>query len=242
MRVADGLAHGFSRSFALFFAAMLHQYRRESVDTREQASLDIAFSRDGGFVLWFAMALIVGGWADVDEGRREAGLADMRRGFDAYRATGARLAHTYISSILAESWQRCGHPDDAAQMLAEARQTRATSGERVFEAELYRVRGELSLSSAPHDDAGGIDCDAGAARGSPMRVAEANFLWSLRIARAQEARGFELRAAMGLCRLWRACGRRDEARRVLAGIYETFAEGHDTPDLREARRLLDEAD
>jgi len=108
------------------------------------------------------------------------------------------------------------------------------TGERWFEAELHRLKGELSLRSATAQD-----CEERSVS-SKLAVSEKNFLRSLAVARAQGARAFELRASMGLFRAWRAMGKGDVAQRMLIQVYEGFGEGLELPDLVEARGLLQE--
>lgn len=239
-RLETGLAwaeksqHSFSRSFALFFAAMLYQYRRETGEARRWAEADIALSKEDGFVLWLAMATIVHGWTDVDQGRSAEGLSEMRTGLAAYQATGAGLARSYTLSLLADGCMKCGQPDEALAVLEQSLDDCSRTGEAVFEAELHRLKGELSLRSATAQD-----CEERSVS-SKLAVSEKNFLRSLAVARAQGARAFELRASMGLFRAWRAMGKGDVAQRMLIQVYEGFGEGLELPDLVEARGLLQE--
>ena len=236
-RLAEQCGHAFTRAFALFFAAMLHQYRRDATAARAHADADIALCKEEKFALWLAMATIVRGWTRFDAGREGEGLAEMRQGLDAYHATGAGLAHTYSLSMLAEACVRAGRGDEALHVLDEGLAVCQRSGERVFQAELYRLQGEAALRSVS-----GSKTSAGDASRAALpqhESAEASFLRALEIAREQGAKGFELRAASGLCRARRAMGRADDAPTALAEVYGTFAEGFDTPDLRDARRLLD---
>jgi predicted ATPase len=245
--LADKCSHSFSRSFALFFAAMIYQYRRDAISAQKQAEIDIALSKEEGFVLWLAMATIVRGWTRADQGRKRDGLTEMREGLGAYRATGARLAHTYIFSLLGEICGRAGHFDEGLSVLTEALTTSADSGESVFEAELYRLKAELILQSRWSIRRRGNHGAVSTARESievemmgDEREPEAYFSKAMDIARVQEAKSFQLRAAIGLCRLWQMKGKGDEARRLLGDLYACFTEGLDTPDLQDARRLLDD--
>ena len=180
-------------------------------------------------------------------GHNEEGLAEMRKGMEAYRATGAGLAHTYILSLLAEACARTGRSDEGLAMLDEALQTLDQRGERVFEAELHRLKGELTLQIAGDRSIAEVARTGSAVSdedapppGSALDEAEGSLVRALDIARSQGAKAFELRAAMSLCRLWRAQGRREDARRLLAEVYGPFVEGLDTRDLKDARRMLDD--
>jgi predicted ATPase len=244
LELADRGGHSFSRSFAFFFAAMIYQYRREPVTAQKQAEIDIAFCKEEGFVLWLAMATIVRGWTRAEQGRKRDGLAEMREGLAAYRATGARLAHTYIFSLLGEACGTASKLDEGLSVLREALATSADSGERVFEAELYRLKGELILHSrqtiARHDNNPAISMNQNPPAVDLENEPEYYFSKAIDIARAQDAKSFQLRAAIGLCRVWKMKGRGDEARGLLGELYNFFTEGHDTQDLRDARQLLDE--
>jgi adenylate cyclase len=153
----------------------------------------------------------------------------MERGVDAFRDTGARVHLPYCLALLAELCLRAGRIDAAGERLAEARAQLESSDERWWEAELHRLEGEILLAAA---DDGGRD------RGCGDR-ADACFRSALEVARRQQARSLELRAALSLSRLW-SRSRRDEARRLLGGVLETFTEGHDTPDLRAASEQMAE--
>jgi class 3 adenylate cyclase/predicted ATPase len=234
LALAESSQHAFSRSFALFFASMLHQYRRETDEAQRLAAADITLSRDDGFVLWLAMATIVHGWTNVEQGESVKGLAEMNAGLAAYQATGAGLARSYTLSLLAEGYMKAGQSDHAVMVLNESLDACSRTGEAVFQAELYRLKGELALQSAAVYG-GAEQCPT-----TGMRAAEECFLRSLEVSHAQCARAFELRAAMGLCRTWRVMGKSDDARRVLAEVYEKFGEGLKLPDLIEAESLLKE--
>jgi class 3 adenylate cyclase/predicted ATPase len=247
LHLGEQCSHAFSQAFALFFAAMLHQYRREDSAAQRQADADMALSSREGFVLWLAMATIVRGWARAEQGQREEGLAQMRQGLAAFQATGAGIAHTYILSLLAEGCGRTGRSEEGLLVLKDAVTVRDKTGERIFEAELYRLEGELTLQREIEVGkrethlSGSPSVSAPAFHASEaVQQAQAHFLEAIRIAREQGAKSFELRATMGLCRMWRKQGRTQEARRALAEVYAWFTEGFDTADLQDARRLLEE--
>ena len=147
----------------------------------------------------------------------------MERGLDAWRGAGARIAEPYLLALLSETCLRAGRIDAASERLAEARDRVEKTSERWWEAELHRLEGEILLAAAGD---GGRDEDS-------SDRAEACFRSALEVARGQQARSLELRAAFSLSRLW-SRSRSDEARQVLGGVLETFTEGHDTADLRAA--------
>jgi predicted ATPase len=217
------LAHPFSLAFALAFGAFVHQARREIAATRERAEETIALCAEHGFAMYHAVAMVFRGWAMAEAGEREAGLAEMEAGRVAYAATGAVLVQPYYAALIAEAQARCGMADQARTRLAWALGEARRTGERVYEAELTRLMGELD-----------------AAEPGRAVAAEAAFRDALRIARDQQALGLELRAGMSLARLWRASGRDAEACALLSPIHARFTEGHDTQDLRDAMALIEQ--
>ena len=144
----------------------------------------------------------------------------MREAMSEFRATGAEYMRPYFLSLLAEQYANLGNVERALTLVAEALAAVGRTGEHWYEAELYRRRGELVLRSGDKD------------------AAEAAFLRALAIARYQEAKAFELRAATSLCRLRQPLEKRAEAHRILAETYAWFGEGFDNPDLVAARALL----
>jgi predicted ATPase len=155
---------------------------------------------------------------------RSLGIAQMRQGLAAYLATGAELGRPRQLAMLAEAYGRVGQTAEGLAILAEALTTVHKTGERSYEAELYRLKGELLLQQP----AGSGD------------EAETCFRQALDVARRQQAKSWELRAAMSLSRLWQQQGKQDEAYDLLMPIYGWFAEGFDTADLQEAMVLLEE--
>jgi predicted ATPase len=152
-----------------------------------------------------------------------AGIAQICQGLAAFRATGTEAWRPYYLALLAEAQEKIGQAEEGLSMLAEALTLVAKTGERFYEAELHRLQGELLLQRA--------------VPAAPQ--AEACFQQALAIARRQQAKSLELRAAMSLARLWQGQGKHAEARQLLAPIYNWFTEGFDTADLREAKGLLE---
>ncbi|MGH7302593.1 MAG: AAA family ATPase, partial [Candidatus Rokuibacteriota bacterium] len=159
--------------------------------------------------------------AELGEG--DAAIAQIRRGLAAYRSTGAHLFVPYFLSLLARACLKTGRPQEGLRAIGEALERARSTGERVWEAELVRLQGELRLAASPHDVAEVLDC----------------FRRAIEIARRQAARAWELRAASSLARLLVADGRRDEARRTVGGVYDRFTEGFETADLRDAKLFLE---
>jgi predicted ATPase len=217
------LGHPSTLALALHFEAMLRQYRREGSAVQQSADAATAIATEHGFSFWRAGGLSLRGWALADQGALAEGVAQLRQGLAAWVATGSETYRTYFLALLAEALGRQGEAEEGLAVLAEAQALAETTDERIHEAELHRLRGEFLLSSA-------------AARAD--RDAEACFQRALDVARRQQAKSLELRAAMSLSRLYVQQGRPAEARPLLAETYGWFTEGFDTPDLQEARALL----
>jgi predicted ATPase len=221
--LARDLSHPFSLGYALFFAARLYQHRQEGRLAQEQADALITLSREQGFAQMLAMGTILQGWAVAEQGRRAEGIAQMRQGPTAYRGTAAEVSRPFFLSLLAETYGEEGEAEAGLSMLTEALVTVHNLGQHFYEAELYRLKGELLRQKAEMES-----------------EAEVCFRQALAIARRQQAKSLELRAAMSLARLWQHQGKRAEAYELLAPIYDWFTEGFDTADLQEAKALLDE--
>jgi predicted ATPase len=155
----------------------------------------------------------------------------MRQGLDAYRATGAEFQRPHFLTMLAEASGSVGQPEGGLAALDEALTLSEKTGEAYYTAEMHRLRGELLLmqvGKSPRVEGSGQQVEV-----------EACFQQALDIARRQEAKSLELRAAISLARLWQQQGKPHEARALLAPIYDWFTEGYDTADLQEAKALLD---
>jgi predicted ATPase len=222
--MAQALAHPYSLALAHDYAAMLFQFRRAGSTAQKSAETAMALCTERGFAYYLAWGTIMQGWALVRQGQREEGMAQMRRGLAAIGATGAELRRPYYLALHAEVCGAVGQFGDGLTMLAEARAAMRSTGECWTEAELHRLTGELLCRQSVVD--------------TPQ--AEVCFRQALDVARHQQAKSLELRAAMSLSRLWQRQGRRAEARDLLAPIYYWFTEGFDTADLQEARALLNE--
>jgi predicted ATPase len=218
------LSHPHSLAFALHFASGIHHYRREAQVVQELAESAIALATKQIFPYWGATATIWRGWALAAQGQHEEGVAQIRQGLDAYRSTGAELGWPLFLALLAEAYRPVEQREEGLVALAEALTTAQRTGERWYEAELYRLRGESLWMASVADHA----------------QAEACFCQALEVSRWQQAKAWELRAAMSLSQLWRQQGKRAEARQLLASVYGWFTEGFDTADLREAKVLLEE--
>jgi predicted ATPase len=169
------------------------------------------------------------GGALVAQGHAQEGINQIRGGLDASRSVGSVILQSYWLGLLAEGHLAAGEANVGLKALAEALDMVAQSQERFYEAELYRLKGELTLQSQGRRP-----------RTKIQEEAEECFQRAIEIARCQQAKSWELRATISLARLLQRQGRRDEARTMLADIYGWFTEGFDTADLTEAKALLDE--
>jgi predicted ATPase len=188
----------------------------------ERADQLIAVATEQGFPHWAAEGTICRGWVKVKHGDVTEGMSLLRSGSSAYRATGAELWLPYHIALLARACGDAGQIEEAATLFDNALQIVERTGERWFEAELNRLKGQLLLRQGDAEPAEELYCKA------------------VCIARGQEAKLWELRAAASLARLHGDQGRRAEARDLLAPIYGWFTEGFDTADLKDAKALLDE--
>ena len=194
----------------------------DDVALDERADELVAVTTEQGFLYFGALGTIFRGWVKVENGDVAEGISLLRSGSEAYRATGAALFMPHHTALLARAYEITGQVEEAATRLDDALQIVEKTGERWFEAELNRLKGQLLLRQG-HPDA-----------------AEELYRRALSIAEAQEAKLWELRAAVSLARLRRDQGRHAGARGLLVPVYGWFTEGFDTPDLKEAKALLDE--
>lgn len=163
----------------------------------------------------------------IEQGQGEEGIAPVRQGLAAYRETGAELNRPYFLGLLAEAYGTGGHVAEGLNVVTEALAVVDKTGEHLWEAELYRLKGELMLQSQVQRSQ------------STAEAVEECFHKAIEIARKPQAKSLELRTVMSLSRLWQQQGKQHEAHQLLSEIYHWFAEGFDTVDLQEAKALLD---
>jgi predicted ATPase len=238
LALAQELSHPHSLAFALGHAAVLHQFRCEAQAARERAEAVIALATEQGFPYFLAWGTILRGWALAEQGLGSEGIAQILQGLAAYWATGAELRGPHFFTLLAEAYGTVGQAEEGLIVLAEALALVDKTGERSWEAELYRLKGQLTLQKFK---VSGSKFPVAAPQPLTFEPqAEACFLKAIEIARQQQAKSLELRAVTSLARLWQQQGKKDEARQMLAEIYGWFTEGFDTKDLQEAKALLEE--
>src|SRR5262249_54018268 len=228
---------------------------REARAVQEEAEAEIALATEQGLRQFWVWGTIRRGWALVRQGQGSEGLAQLQEGWAALQATGAQMTQALFRATLAEAYGRAGQTEEGLAVLTEALESVDKLGDRVNEAELYRLKGELTLQSqvqgprlskkgrvgTAHRN-GTVAEAATVGEAHPTRGEEAEpcFLKAVEIARKQQAKSLELRAVVSLSRLWQRQGKKKEAHERLAEVYNWCTEGFDTKDLQEAKALLDE--
>jgi predicted ATPase len=210
-------------AYAHFCGAMLSQHRRDAATTYARADALMAFATAQGLGHRVVHGRLLLGWALAMQGDAAAGVAHIHEGLEALQGTGLKVYRPYLLALLAEASGQAGQPEAGLTVLAEALTLVAATAERWWEAELYRLQGALLLQG-PLSDVG---------------QAEGCLLQALDVARRQQTKALELRAALSLGRLWQGQGKRAAARQLLVEIYRWFTEGFDTVDLQEAKALLE---
>ncbi len=232
LTLAQEVAHPFSSIIALVLAAIVSQYRHDVPSTRDYGRKMAELSAEQGFSFFHAWGNMLQGWALSQLGQKSDGLKLIRDGLTACRLTGGKIWQSFWLGLLAEVCTAAGEIDQAMESIAQALAHAEQTGERFYEAELYRVKGELTISQSNRaDDRLPVQ---------PDTQAETCLRHAIEIARRQQAKSLELRATTSLARLLRETGPPNEARSMLAEIYNWFTEGFDTADLKDAKALLDE--
>jgi predicted ATPase len=221
--VAQHLAYPFSLSLAMGHAAIFHQFRREWRRAQDRAEASHSLAKEQGFPFYMAISAILRGWALAHQGRVKEGIEEIHQGLRAFQATGAETARPYYLALLAETYGIIGQPEAGLTALTEALTHVDTTGERWYEAELHRLKGELLLQQSS----------------SNQTEAESCFHQAIAVVQNQQAKSLELRATTSLARLWQQQGKRQEAHDLLAPVYHWFTEGWDTADLQDAKALLE---
>ncbi len=218
--LAEELANPVNLMCTLDFIALVHVFRREPAAARHRAQAAMEMSAEQRTPWFLAYGTVLHGWAQAAQDQLEDGISEIHQGIATFRATRSQIWLPYFLALQAATYGRAKRLDDGLASVAEA--LALADEERCWPAELYRIKGELLLASDNHADA------------------ERSFFQALDIARHQQAKSWELRAAMSLSSLWRDQGKRQEARDLLTPVYDWFTEGFDTADLKEAKALLDE--
>jgi adenylate cyclase len=220
---AQQVAHPPSLAWAHIFTAVLSQYRRDMAAVQAHAETVMALATVQGLGHRLAQGRILQGWALAMQGDAATGVAHLQQELIATQGTGQMLHRPYSLALLAEVHGQTGQPEAGLSILDEALVLPGATDDFWWKAELYRLKGELLLRLPLPD----------------IPQATACLHQALDMARSQQAKALELRAALSLSRLWQQQGQRDQARQLLTEIYGCFTEGFETPDLQEARRWLE---
>src|SRR5262249_3876140 len=208
LNLARELAHPLSLVIALTLSPLVWIPRREVQLVQERAEAAIALCTEHGLgEFWLAHTKVWQGWVLAEQGQQEEGISLMRHGMAAFRAAGAELERQYWLALLGEVYAKMGQQEKGRNALAEARAIVDKTGEHWWEAELHRLEGELTLlCTRPSQELSFLE-------------AESSFHKALEVARRQEAKSLELRAATSLARLWQQQGKKAEAHQLLAPVY-----------------------
>jgi class 3 adenylate cyclase/predicted ATPase len=223
--LARDLRHPGTLIHTLFFSAWLHQWLSQKEAVQDRIEEGMSLSTEQGFSRWLGEATFLRGWLVAEEGREEIGIEQMLKVVS--DAQGSRRTGRFdaqCAALLAESYEKTGHAAAGLKVVRDAMTITQQTKSCYYDAELYRIRGELLLTQTAAE----------------AEQAEACFQDALKVARSQSAKSLELRAAMSLSRLWQRQGKKAEAQKLLAEIYGWFTEGFDTADLKQAKALLDE--
>ena len=224
LALAYDSSHSHTLAIALFMGLWPHFFRRDTHRTQKQAETLMEFSTEQNFPLWVGGGNFFRSWALAMEKQEEEAINHMRQAASTMFATGMKQLQQSFHAIVAEILGNLGKPEEGLHELTKALELANETGERWWEAEIYRLKGEL-LQALSVADQGEV---------------ETCFHQALDVARRQQAKSLELRASMSLSRLWQIQGKRTEARKLLAEIFGWFTEGFDTPDLQDAKALLEE--
>lgn len=222
IELARTLGHPFSLEYALHHASWLRQHCGLGDEAQATGEEQIDIATEQGFAFWHATGTLYRGAGLVLQSNLESGLPLLVEGLESYRATGAELALPYYLSLLGDGYTRAGHFGEALKALDDGLSIAEKNDDRFAEAELHRLLGELHL--AEKDD---------------QAAAEGCFRTAIETARRQQSRAWELRATTSLARLWQRQSRHDQARDALTAVYAAYTEGFTTPDLIDAKALLE---
>jgi predicted ATPase len=222
LRLARELNHPYSVTLALLHSCLHHYLRRQPRAVQEYAGELVHRSTEGSFPMMLAWGNSAFGWARAQQGEGEEGISQMHQGLAGWRSIGSGYGLPLLLAKLANGYEMAGQQEKGLDLLEEALEHGEKTGERAWEAGIYRNKGELLQSSGKVEEA------------------EVSFRQAIEVARRQEAKSWELRATLSLSRLLQEQGRSAEARPLLSEIYGWFTEGFDTPDLQETKALLEE--
>jgi len=246
LALAQKLSHPYSLAYSLSFTGIVHQVRREKELTLGWAEKTIQLATEQEFPTWKTVGQILRGWVLAVQGQSKEGISLIQQGIASWRAIGAEISVPTFLSFLADAYRENGVPQKGLEVLIEAFAVARRTGDCWWEAELYRLKGELLLQSKVQSFKSDLrklrlgTKNPQSAICNLQSEAEAAFQTALTIARQQQAKSLELRAAVSLSRLWQQQGKEVNARQLLVHTYRWFQEGFDTIDLKAAKTLLEE--
>lgn len=241
MIIGKNTNHPFSDAVLLHFKTVLYQYRGEVEQVDTSATQMLQICKEHGFSVWEAAATVMKGWVLTEQNHPEAAITMIRKGIAMWEKTRAEMLMPLFLALLAQAYQRAGQYNLALQTLDSALCVITRTGERNYAAELTRRKGELCLILAKKTVGVGLPTPYDKENTeSTVAQAESYFQEALTIARQQDAKSWELRAALSLSELWHNQNRGKDAYNLLKPIYTWFAEGLDTNDLLRAKNLLKE--
>ncbi|NOT56629.1 MAG: AAA family ATPase [Deltaproteobacteria bacterium] len=223
LTVVQEIAHPLTTALFWGWDSHVHQVLREAQAVQQRAEALIALSNEQGFPQWSAYGILIRGWSLAMQGQAEDGLNQIHQGLSRSASAPPGLR----GALLAEAYGKTGQLEEGLTAVAQELAAVNKNGARWWEAELYRLKGELTLQSKVQGPR------------SKVEEAEECFWKAIEIAQQQQAKSLELRAAMSLARLWQQQGKKTEAHQLLSAVYHWFTEGFDTKDLQEAKALLD---
>jgi adenylate cyclase len=245
LALAERISDPVSLVFALIFVAGIHLFRGDPRTASEYTRQMLDLAKEHGFEYRIAQANILHGRALIELGRETDGIARLREGIEGWRQSGAEVMGPFYLCLLAEAYVLTERFEEAAPVIDEAIALAEKNADRCFEAELYRLRGEVFKRGA-----GGLGWEVGpvqldlfedvlAKRGADAGDARESYERALAIASDQQAQSFALRAATGYAALLHEAGDDDTANAILAPVFDWFTEGFGTRDLQRAKALLD---
>ena len=220
----------FVQAYASLTRLFIHHWRREAQVVQTYAEEQLAFCQEHGIPVFLEWAMLMRGWARAAQGQAEEGISQLREGLALLQANRAESFFSYYLTLLAEAYNQGGNRQEGLRVVSEAQSIVSKRGEVWWEAEVYRLKGELTLQ----------DSKVESLRSKVEEEGEGFLRKAIDIAKQQETKSLELRAATSLARLWQGQEKIKEAHDLLAPVYNWFTEGFDTADLQEARVLLEE--
>lgn len=224
LSLAHELSHPFTLAFAFYGMAQLNHFRREVQATLKRAEAMVALSNEQGFPVWLGIGTLMHAWCLTMQGHPEEGITQMRQFFSNKPVGSFYAIRPWHYAMFVEAYGAAGQTREGLSQVAEALALVEKSGFRFYEADLHRLHGELLLKQSAPNTAGAETC----------------LQQAVDMAKSQQAKSLELRAAIGLSRLWCQQNKTVEAHKLLTEIYDWFTEGFDTADLKEAKALLED--